>query len=230
MKSIFVLQKFMDPNKMQDPEEVAEATANEAFDFGQCKLNAAGEISLGEFTRWYSTPDADEDDDDDDDDLYDDLYDEDYEDEEEEDEDEDEDEEEEEEKEKEKEKDTRYELSVKDKLEATKVLLGLGSVSVDDLLEILSESAPDGSLGKPSFLKCLQNIAALGGAPGYGTNFDMAMEVGKRIFDSFDAAGTGRVDFAELTSGLSVLCNSTAKEKIITTFTIHDGDGDGCLR
>ena len=38
------------------------------------------------------------------------------------------------------------------------------------------------------------------------------------------------VDFAELTSGLSVLCNCSAKDKFITTFTIHDADGDGLLQ
>ena len=130
MKSIFVLQKFMDPSKMDDPEEVARATANEAWE--QCNLNEAGEISLAVFIKWYSTPDDEEDDE---------------EEEEQEEQEEDEDDEEDgyaDEEEEEQEEEKRYELSVKDKLEATKVLLGLGSVTVDDLLEILSESAPDG--------------------------------------------------------------------------------------
>ncbi|GMH57775.1 hypothetical protein TrST_g2361 [Triparma strigata] len=211
MMSIFSVQKFMDPNKViNSVTEIAAISAKEAFD--EARLNANGHISLEEFTKWYTTDSGGSGgsgesgggvkrkaEDDGD------------------------------ERGEGEDQEKRYNLSVKDKLEATKILLGLGSVTVDDLLEILSESAPDGNLGKEAFLKCLQNIGALGGSPCYGSNFAMAMQVGARIFNSFDSASTGKVDFAELTSGLSVLCNSTAKEKIITTFTIHDSDGDGHL-
>ena len=52
-----------------------------------------------------------------------------------------------------------------------------------------------------------------------------------KVFKAFQREGSdGTVDFAELTSGLSVLCNCSAKDKFITTFTIHDADGDGLLQ
>jgi hypothetical protein len=108
-------------------------------------------------------------------------------------------------------------------------LLGLDSVTVDDLLEILSESAPDGNLNKAGFRKCVQNISALSGSQTHEEGFGRVIELADKIFDSFDVGSSGLVDFAELTSGLSVLCNSSMNDKVITTFTIHDSDGDGNL-
>ncbi|GMI23860.1 hypothetical protein TeGR_g12199, partial [Tetraparma gracilis] len=110
-----------------------------------------------------------------------------------------------------------------------KTALGFDCIAVDDLLEILSEAAPDDTLTEKQFLVCLSNIAALAGKDGYGAESESAEQLGRVIFAAFDDAGTDAVDFAELTSGLSVLCNSSPKDKVITTFTIHDGDGDGHL-
>ena len=111
-----------------------------------------------------------------------------------------------------------------------RTILGLNSVSVDDLLEILSEAAPSGVLDLQTFNTCLQNLATLSGRSGYGAQYNETALLGERIFKSFQrGSGSSTVDFAELTSGLSVLCNSDAKEKFITTFTIHDSDGDGML-
>ena len=118
---------------------------------------------------------------------------------------------------------------IKDRLVGAQDLLGLNCVSVDDLLEILSEAAPEDTLSEKQFLNCLRNVAALSGKAGYGGDSQMASQLGRDIYASFDLGGGDAVDFAELTSGLSVLCSSDAKDKLITVFTIHDSDGDGHL-
>lgn len=120
------------------------------------------------------------------------------------------------------------ESSIKVQLKSKQKLLGFDAITVDDLLDILSESAPEGKLTKEAFLKCIQNVKALGGAAESGKELDDAMTLGSNIFDSFHQSG-GKVDFAELTSGLSVLCSGSPRDKIITTFTIHDSDADGNL-
>jgi len=117
----------------------------------------------------------------------------------------------------------------KDEMQRAREILGLGSVSVDDLLEILSEAAPNGVLDEGTFNNCLRNLATLSGRSGYGIEYTETASLGSKIFRAFKRDRNDAVDFAELTSGLSVLCNSNAKEKFITTFTIHDADGDGLL-
>ena len=97
------------------------------------------------------------------------------------------------------------------------------------MLEILSEAAPEDTLSEKQFLTCLGNVSALAGRPGFGNDSQVAVQLAREIFAAFDDAGTNAVDFAELTSGLSVLCSDAAKDKLITTFTIHDSDGDGHL-
>ena len=117
----------------------------------------------------------------------------------------------------------------KDDMARAREILGLGSVSVDDLLEILSEAAPLGVLDEATFINCVQNLATLSGRSGYGLEYTETASLASKIFRSFQCDGSLSVDFAELTSGLSVLCNSNPEEKFITTFTIHDADGDGLL-
>jgi len=82
------------------------------------------------------------------------------------------------------------------------------------------------------FLRCLNHIGSLAGLGGFGEEHEGAMDLGSKIFGAFAGGGSldsSKVDFAELTSGLSVFCNASTKEKVITIFTIHDSDGDGKL-
>lgn len=48
-----------------------------------------------------------------------------------------------------------------------------------------------------------------------------------RLYDMFDVNGDGKVDFSELSAGLSVLCDGSKDEKIESAFSLYDEDGDG---
>ena len=50
-----------------------------------------------------------------------------------------------------------------------------------------------------------------------------------RLFSFFDTNGNGTVDFAELASGLSILCRGSTTEKIQAAFTVLDIDRDGVI-
>ena len=52
----------------------------------------------------------------------------------------------------------------------------------------------------------------------------------EKLFDIFDQDGNDRVDFRELTMGLSILCgNRNAIEKIKASFELYDENGDGYI-
>ena len=228
MATVFKVLHLSNPQVFNElgvtPYELAKTTAKSTFEEAFLR---DGNLSLDEFRKWYEREDDGEG-----------GEEEEEEEVEEDEEDYEEDYEEEGEEEYEDEEDDDDEDfdgtvgeggGVREILVDKQKVLGLDSVTVDDLLEILSESAPDGSLTKDGFLKCIQNVSALSGSKSWGSGFDTAMELGGKIFESFDEGGEGRVDFAELTSGLSILCNSSMKDKVITTFTIHDSDADGNL-
>ena len=49
------------------------------------------------------------------------------------------------------------------------------------------------------------------------------------IFDLFDADGNGTIDFAELASGISVLCGGNRDDKAAAAFALYDINGDGYI-
>ncbi|OQR94910.1 hypothetical protein ACHHYP_00829 [Achlya hypogyna] len=50
-----------------------------------------------------------------------------------------------------------------------------------------------------------------------------------RLFEIFDADGNGVVDFAELASGLSVLCGGPKEDRVKAAFDLYDLNGDGVV-
>jgi len=220
MATVFKVLYLSNPDAFNDlgttPTELAVVTASTTIEDGGAE---GGMLTLEQFRKWYETNED-----------YDEVEDEEEAEEGDDDEEDEEGEEEEyEEEDGEDEDDEGIGPNIRKILIHKQHLLGLNSVTVDDLLEILSESAPSGNLNKSGFLKCISNITALSGSPASGKVYTAAMDLAGRIFESFDSGEEGSVDFAELTSGLSVLCNSDADDKVITTFTIHDSDGDGNL-
>lgn len=47
------------------------------------------------------------------------------------------------------------------------------------------------------------------------------------LFETFDTDNNGTVDFVELASGLSILCNDSSMEKSAAAFSLYDYNGDG---
>ena len=92
---------------------------------------------------------------------------------------------------------------------------------------ILANSADDeGLVAIEGYLDC------------FGSAFDKAKETGEldrlknilvKIFELFDTDMTGRVDFAELSSGISVLCGGSSDDKVRSAFALFDFNGDGYI-
>ena len=79
-------------------------------------------------------------------------------------------------------------------------------------------------------MQCVYHLIQLGANLESEAELNDAMGLAGRIFSAFDTDGTGEVDYAALTSGLSVLSTAGMDDKISTAFLLYDVDGDGKVR
>jgi Ca2+-binding EF-hand superfamily protein len=110
-------------------------------------------------------------------------------------------------------------------LEQVREITGLASFEVEDIMEMFAEACPDGAVRRPAFRRCFEHIVNLSG----GENTQASMSVVNQLFDVFDANKNGLVDFAELASGLSVMCGSDMDRKVEAAFRLYDTNGDGFI-
>ena len=113
-------------------------------------------------------------------------------------------------------------------LEEVKRLTNFGSASVDDVLEAFAEcSDDDGALSRGAFEQAARRYIRTGSqTPIESQRTELVLA---RLFDLFDTNGDGRVDFAELASGLSVLCGGSRDDKVKAAFQLFDFNGDGFI-
>ncbi|DAZ96202.1 TPA: hypothetical protein N0F65_012392 [Lagenidium giganteum] len=104
---------------------------------------------------------------------------------------------------------------------------GLASLSVDDLFSIFSSACTNegGELTRDQFKQCFYSILK---AQKKKPSRALARFL-DRLFTSFDVDGNDAVDFMELSSGLSVLCDGSREEKVMAAFSLFDTDGDGYI-
>ena len=76
-------------------------------------------------------------------------------------------------------------------------------------------------------MRCMHNLIRLGGNLTSPEEVQEALKLASRIYSAFDRSGAEEVDYAELTSGLSVLSTAGMEDKISTAFLLFDSDGDG---
>eukprot|EP00903_Cladosiphon_okamuranus_P015661 g14463.t1 len=107
-------------------------------------------------------------------------------------------------------------------------LLCLDCFNVNDLLEILAEAEVMGSLGLDDFWRCICYVLQLGGTREGTTDWNEAFLLTECIHRAFQGSD-GVVSFAAVTSGLSILCQSTTEDKILVAFVLFDADQDGKL-
>merc|ERR1712167_554641 len=100
---------------------------------------------------------------------------------------------------------------------------------VPEVFEIFAEAAPEGYLDRRAFHQCFDYVIAAGGGHDSPADEAKAYVVVDRLFNTFDTDGNGVVDYAELASGLSVLCTSSMSDKINNAFRLFDLDGDGVI-
>lgn len=110
-------------------------------------------------------------------------------------------------------------------------LANLHDYHVDEVLELFAEAAnEEGLIDRATFTEAFsalkgKNPSSEGKATG-GVSPEEALD---HLFTAFDTDGTGFVDFAALSSGLSVLCSGSADAKVEAAFHVMDANHDNFL-
>lgn len=108
-----------------------------------------------------------------------------------------------------------------------KRLTGMDKLSMEDCIEVFAGETVDGVLSRDAFARAFVIIAEpkeLSREERYKLKKVMV-----RLFDAFDSNKDGEVDLNELSSGLAVLCNGEAEEKVEVIFALFDANGDGFI-
>ena len=87
----------------------------------------------------------------------------------------------------------------------------------------------EGQLSRESFDECFYGLMERSGHLNNSTDADRAENIVETLFDGFDRDGTGFVDFAEITTGVSILCGGTADDRTLAAFQLYDVNGDGFI-
>ena len=98
---------------------------------------------------------------------------------------------------------------------------GLDVQNAQDVFAVFSAKSSAQGLDLPTFKNCMATYA--------DTSDDYFHILCERIFTLFDADHNGFVDFAELASGLTVLCGGTDQDKVRAAFKLYDVNGDGYI-
>lgn len=111
-------------------------------------------------------------------------------------------------------------------LEEVKRITTLGSKSVSQVLEQFAVYADgEGALSRDAFYTAFNDIMG----PLSPELVDSASVIVPQLFDLFDADNSGKVDFSELASGLTVLCGGTRESKVEAAFALFDFDSNGYI-
>jgi Ca2+-binding EF-hand superfamily protein len=103
-----------------------------------------------------------------------------------------------------------------DSLEAVRSALQLNKLSVTEIARRFTPvTGEDGQIARADFDAVFHDIVS-----------DVCEEMPpdelvSQLFDLFDVDGSGTVDFAELTSGLAILCGGSADERIRAAFDLY---------
>jgi len=113
-------------------------------------------------------------------------------------------------------------------LQVVRRLTFLERYKPEEAFEALAEVAnEDGVLDKKAFFRAFQGIVRQQGGLEDAEDREKLRFVLHRLFDTFDTDGNGLVDFAELSSGLSILSGGSQDDKARSAFQLIDVNGDG---
>ena len=114
-----------------------------------------------------------------------------------------------------------------DRVEEVCRLTNLCSFDVQGIANTLSEIAESDAMDRRTFCYAFRNLRE--DADLDMEEEKMAEEYVNMLFDAFDTDDNGVVDYKELTSGLSVLCRGSRKDRVEAAFALHDMNGDGFI-
>lgn len=103
-------------------------------------------------------------------------------------------------------------------------LTNLENYDVSEVIERFSAATEaDGLISRGAFVEVMGQFVN----PTTAEDLNRVGEVLSFLFDMFDRDKSGKVDFVELTSGLSVLCGGKTEDKVDAMFHMFDLNGDG---
>jgi len=110
-------------------------------------------------------------------------------------------------------------------------LTGLYAMSVESTMEMFSiVTDENGMIDRESFESCFDIITSQLDAPiaTHKTHKERRLVVNE-LFDLFDTNGDDKVDYHELTAGLTILCSGSRHEKAYCAFLLYDTNDDGVI-
>ncbi|KAL8002917.1 putative calcium binding protein [Plasmopara halstedii] len=114
-------------------------------------------------------------------------------------------------------------------LDEVRQLTNLGNVDVVEVFKRFADHADArGMLNRSSFTRCLFEIVE-SASPRTQIEKMRAKLVAGRLYAAFDPDGNGSVDFRELASGLTVLCNGARDVKVKDALRLCDLNVDGFI-
>ena len=212
---LFALQPSAADAVGVSPEQLAEATAEQAFE--EAGLAADGQLSFEQFTAWYQTsqgggalgsvgsepPPAQE-------------------------------QQQQQQQQQEQQQESSQQQFGEDDdaapmpltLDEARRVTGLGAHKASDVFGLFMSAAHhDGWLMRDAFNACFRRVLNASGRPD-GPRFEAVLD---RLFDVFDSDSNGVVDATELMCGLSVLCGGSRHDKVRAAFALYDTNGDGFI-
>ena len=109
-------------------------------------------------------------------------------------------------------------------LQLAKNLLGLTGVAAEDLMELLGEVSSEGLLSVETWKEYLSEFVL-------GTKADKkrGMDLGLKLFKSFDANHQNEVKYIDFCAGLILLSDSPVEDKVMVAFVLNDTEGVGII-
>lgn len=115
-------------------------------------------------------------------------------------------------------------------LKSVKQVTNLGYYSVTDVLPKFQALADSSSqLNREAFHAGFALFLDSSSAMQPSSSSQDLTELINRLYDAFDSDQNGLVDFIELASGLTLLCQGSRDSKIRSAFQLCDTDGDGSI-
>lgn len=107
-------------------------------------------------------------------------------------------------------------------------LTNLGAFSADQVLDVFAKfaSPTTRTIDRDAFRRAVDQFKASATNASSDASDRLRLLV-DRLFDLFDKDKNGVVDFAELASGVSVLCGGSAHDKVRAAFNLYDVNHDG---
>lgn len=98
----------------------------------------------------------------------------------------------------------------------------------DEAFEVLALEGKEGYLDRSSFNRAFDKLVG-GKGKVRPTDMELYRHILNRLFTIFDVDGNGIIDFAEIASGVSVLCEGHPADKAKAAFKLYDYNDDGVI-